>query len=99
MSARYSLTVITSNCRQCSTLLAAFRDANAAFRESAKKLIFFAEGCDRDLYNRILAEYQKAMLECRSLRKQILIHLQSHGSRCKQLTGVSVATQKTRRFD
>jgi hypothetical protein len=89
MAARYSLTVV--NCKQCSTLLAAFRDANAALVETGKKVIFFAEGCDRRMYNRILAESKKTMLVCRSLRKQILIHVQSHGSRSKKLTGVSGA--------
>jgi RNase P subunit RPR2 len=91
VAARYSLTVVTSNCKKCSTLLAAFRNANAALVETGKKIIFYAEGCDTHMYNRISAEYQKTMLECRSLRKQILIHVQSHGSRCKKLTGASGA--------
>jgi hypothetical protein len=99
MSARYSLTVITSNCKQCSALLVAFRRANTALVESGKKLIFFAESLDKDMYNRISAEAQKTMSECSSLRKQILIHLQSHGSHHKKLTGVFGATQKTRLFD
>jgi hypothetical protein len=72
--------VVSSNCQECSDLVAAYHNAIAALVERGKRLAEVADSRERDLYKRLLEEYQGVFSECKALRKQLLIHLKSHST-------------------
>jgi hypothetical protein len=86
---------VVTNCEQCSDLVAGYHNAIAALAESGKRLAEVADRRERDLYKRLSEEYQRVFSECRALRKELLIHLQSHSTPKTQFRPASKIRWKT----
>jgi hypothetical protein len=86
---------VVTSCEECSDLIAGYHDALAVLVESGKRLTKAADGRERDLYKRLLDEYQRIFSECKALRKQLLIHLQSHSTPKTQFRPASKIRWKT----